>query len=60
MKSAESMPMHDLLASFEEHTVYKATTEEAEKNDDPFEQALAEAGMKGVKGLIKSDKRNKK
>ena len=37
MKSAEAMPMHDLLASFEEHTVYKATTDEAERNDDPFE-----------------------
>ena len=54
------MPMHDLLASFEEHTVYKATTEENENNDDPFEQALAEAGMKGIKGQINVDKKNKK
>lgn len=60
MKTAEAMPMHDLLASFEEHTVYKATTEEADQNGDAFEQALAQAGVKGIKDIDSSTQKKKK
>lgn len=60
MKTAEMMPMHDLLASFEEHTVFKATTEEADQVDDAFEQAIAQSGIKGIKDISGGDHKNKK
>ena len=50
-QATDQMQMHDLLACFEEHTVYAQTAKNNEKDNNGFENDKAIEEATGVSGI---------